>query len=761
MKKILSVVLLVAMLLELCACGTAGELNLITVDAEVMGSNVIVMLKSGDEIFDSDISASDVEVCVHNTGAEEETAIDSGALTLVFQSGKKVGMNFLVGQEIDLVAVKVKASGTVTGKEYIGSADAIPVSLGAADTDMAKDIATIKEMLSKGVLDYGASFVSMAASAYSVLGSLGIVKTKQLDNIELIQKGVSQLSGQVDALSQKLDTVYVDLKAELDKINDTARETLRNTYAQNWHAFETDYMNTNDGLFRKIGTFDNLYSANFCKFSSRKDGTFSVYYDVGGNVTVPLSDIHEEGEEWLSIDNTVIDESKTVSFTIDANTFKKSNALKIKAIDNETYANTFHGELKAALLTDDKVTEENIDAVLEDALSALSTDVIIETMNTVGDNGTVGDDLIDSFVLFCDKLCEREANPIVSYQKLITAHYNFQREAQGDIENFNGFILAKAVQGLEYAELASRFGSVRESKKQMIHPAAQKVADYCDANNGLMPEKAGTQYCYITQSYVTATQYQALLRETVTCHLGERIFYTAGVYDEHQYSLEWDKMPQNVIRTSDLADIYAVYQAMFANGITTLSFKDYFIHSLAADSVYGADITNLKAVGLISGQQSGKRNFSLDGTTRLRTYGDIFSGRSKGAAVHAPCEYFEPDKEYAIGTESADTDAEKEYFAEHSSLYSDVMDITNGKFYTDKQLVSGAMYIEEHPYFAVAELWEFGGAANLSNQSDWWHVEHDYYGDPTKISSWNAYYTNYIYYVLQGNATFWAIVNAA
>ncbi len=775
MKRILAFVLLFVMALELCACKQnknpeqnpgqnpdepqQGEtLNIISADAEMMGFNVIVMLNSEDGIFKEAITGADVEVCIHYKGDDAKTDIATEELTVKYQTENTVGMNFCVERNIDLVAIKIKASGTIDAKEYVASTEVIPVSLGAADNAIAADIAAIKEMLSKGVLDYGVSIASIAASAYNLLGALGVVKTKQLNNIELIQKGVSQLSGQVDALSKKLDTVYVNLKEELDKIKDTTKETLRNTYYQNWNSFKTDYMDKNGGIFQQINKFNNNYSSNFCNVSSKKDGTFNIYYDVDGAVTLPLSEAHEKGKKWISIDNKVIDESKTISFAIDENTFKKSNALKIKAIDNQTYSDTFIEELKAALLTAENVNDDNIEAITEDALASISAEVTMETMNQKTENGTIADDIIDNYMLFCDKLCERDMNPISSYHNLIIAHYNFQSEAKADIDSFNGFILAKAAQALEYAELASRFGSIRESKKKGIYDYSQNVVDYFEKNSGLVPEKDGMQFCYTTNSYVSATQYTALLHETITCHLGERIFYTAGVFDEYKYSLEWNKTPQNVISTSDLADIYAIYSALYANGITKHSFRDYFIGTLASDSVHRTDITNIKAVGLISGNQGTKRNFELDGSTRLRTYGDVFSGRSKGAAVHAPCDYFEPDTEYNIGTQSAEGDANKEYFAEHSSLYSDVMDITNGKFYTDKQLVSGAMYIEEHGYFAVAELWEFAGIANLSNKADWSTIEHDYYGDPTKISSLNIYYTDYINYVLQGSATFWAIV---
>ncbi len=726
----------------------------VQLDVEVITrSNVIMMVTSADDIFKEDISAGDLEVSVLPKNGSEAKAVELG--NLLYQAPNRIMMNFDVDGDIELAAIRILPSATLTGKEYVGATGDIIHTEGAGEQDVLKGIEQLKGMLSSGVLDYGKAIISCGVSAYSTLQALGFIKDPVQSNLQQIILGINGLSAEMDSMNIKLDTIYQSLKAELDKINVTTRETLHATYANTWQAFKTDYLDTNGGISQQVVRFNNLYSINFCNFADRT-GSFSICYDTNGNVTKPLSSIYTEGQPRYSLDGTLIDESRTVTFEIGADTFAHTKSLAIRAIDNGTFYNTFVSELRAALIANGCADETNADALTADAMNAISIEAIMNTVNTASANGTVGDDLVDSFALFCAHVTAADPNPVEAYHKLVETHYNFQSEAKDDILAFNEYLLAIAAEASAYAELAGKFGSIQQSKKDLIRQNAANVVSFFNTHTGLVPDVPGTQYCYTTHSYIAATQYNAILSETIDCHIANRVFYNAGCYDSHSFNVGWDRTPENVLSTSDLLDLYAVYTTLFKNGKTFLSFKDYFMTNLASGSVYSADFHNAAAEGLISGTTFATRNFPLDGSTSLKAYSDVFNGQDSRSKVCDPVEYFKKGKIYKIGTEFED--GSKEYIAAHASVYSDVMDLTTCQFKTDQQLLSGAMYIEEQIYYAVAELWEFGGAIDLTNKNAWCSIELSSYGDPSLEPPTNFYTWHPLSYCLNGIATFWAIV---
>ena len=777
--RITAILLLASLLLGTCGCSSADkeekELNVVMLDVEVTVNSAIVMIRSEDDVFKESISSDDLEFYVLYFGDTEETRIED--VKAVYKSPKEVGTNFLVTSDVVTVEVKVKESGTLTGKEYVGATQDVIRTNGAGEKEIEEGIEAIKKMLTKDtfstIMEYGMSGISGLTSAYSVLKILGYVKDPYLDVMQRTLNNVKVIEDSVDSLDKKLDSVYGNLKAELDKINVTTKRTLRNTYAQQWSDFKTQYVDTNNGIRQQIVAFQNRYASNFCAFPANRTGELKIYYDENGAPTVPIS---ENEDPMVSLEGVTIDPAKTVEITLDGNTFAKTKALKVKAIDDAKFISTFDSELRAALLTSPMVTEENVDTVIEDAMTVICAEVMMDTMNEKGKNGTVADDIIDSYVLFCGKLCDTSANPVEAYHYLITSGYNFQSEAKNDIEAFNAYILALAAEGRTYCDFATHFGSVKQSKKATVETSATDVASFIESHSGLREEKAGKQYCYVTDSYVTAAQYTANLYEEIICHLSVMVFFTTGVFDDHSFRIGWNEKPTGVISTTDLQEIYATYRAMLASGTTRITnFEDYFLSALVLNSENRPKFQNLNAKGLISGSKFDARAFSLDGTTSLKAYSDVFSARTvKDAGIHAACDFFETGETYAIGKEFEDSGADKGCFAEHSAVFSDVMDIKTETFYDDRQLISGAMFIDSRKSYIVDELWEFAGVADLSDRDNWSGVVCTYKGDPafdpqhpfggTHIMDYminsNTHNADSLYYYLSASAVFWAIVNA-
>ncbi len=736
LKKLISILLIASVLFSLCACAKPTEPekqeektdiynNLMELNAEIGFDKTLTVTATAEaDTFADSISASDIDAAIRFIDSE---TINIKPENIELISPTAVKFTYTVAKDVAMVSVRINGEAAIDGKEHLGTTDSIFHNLGAVDEDIANDVKALKDMLEKGVIDYAQSAISAGVSAYGLLQTLGLVEDKKKTQIEVIQKSVEQVSSQLDTLNIKLDTVYKSLKAELDKIKNIAKENLRMSYASAWIDFKTNYLEKNGGILQQILRFGNKYSTSFCDFASKTSGTFNIYYDTNGNVTVPLSSIKPETGDWISIDGTAVDDSKTISFEINENTFRNSAALKIKSIDNETYMKAFSDDLKAALKAYG-IEDANMDAILADALSAVSIEATMNTMNSDGENGTLADDIIYNFTLFCERLEDKNLNPIDTYHNLIYTHYNFQSEALADIEAFNIYILTMAAQGSAYAELAAKFGSVQESKKNDVKDKEKSVAAFFDTHDGLMPDKEGALYCYTTGSYVAGTQYKL----TSTSHayelLKDRVFWVSGALTGYKLTMEWNKPLKNIIDTDALQDMYAVYISLYQNGFTALSFRDYFTEKLCSSSRYQNDIINRKATGLISGIGIEKRNFSLDGSTKLLCYWDAFFGRYKdshGAVISSACDYFTVGKEFRIGTESTDSSANKSYFVEHSSMYGDVMDLKTCEFFSDKQLVSHAIYAEDHGHWSVAEIWHFVGAADLSDKNDWYDVDWD------------------------------------
>lgn len=142
-SKIISVVLLLAMLFSVCGCNSSNknEPKTIALEAEVSVRNTIVTITSEEEIFNKNISLADLEIFVQYTGEEKETEVKAD--NLMCKSQKKVIINFIIEREIETVKIRVKSSGTQTKEECLGmTKDIIRYSNGTGEQDIPDQTST-------------------------------------------------------------------------------------------------------------------------------------------------------------------------------------------------------------------------------------------------------------------------------------------------------------------------------------------------------------------------------------------------------------------------------------------------------------------------------------------------------------------------------------------------------------------------------------------------------------------------------------------
>lgn len=765
--KVAALILASALLVNVSGCSmnqsdrnkkkTVDEYDFVAADVETQYDyGAIVMLSAEKDVFSEKISNDDVEVyaAIPTVDSKELVKLDNYFVT--YQSPDKIFIQIETPDRVEMVSALIKKSGTLTKRDIRAASTDIKRTYGNSNEleVLTGKVDEIQKMLEKGVFDYFSSAVSVATGAYSALQAVELVEDPVLSGIVSIQKNLDIVSDQIVSMDGKLDSMYNSLDEKISTIDNTTRETLRKTYEQAWSQFEDkDYLNS------QIRTYNNLYCDFFCNYTSSLKGQFSIYYDMEGNVTKPATTSHRAGTEWKSLDGTVIDENATITIDITEDTFAESSSIVNKTIDNEDFISTMKDELRTALLTNENVSEDNIEKVMKDAMTTISIDVLQQTMNYMTPTGRLADNIIDNYQSFCNALQKTTSNPIDAYRQLIGLYYNFQSEAEDDIEAFNNYILIQATDFRGYAELAARFGTVSAAKKNSIGTNSEKLAAYLKNNTGLVPEVEGKQYFYETGSYISATQFTANFSESVTCHLYTPFYFMyGGDYDSHNFSANWDREPKNLIPTDSLEIMLKKQKKLAANGECTEKFKDYFYEKLVDIRTDISDISCMNAEAVLSGSNTAIRDFTLDGTTVLKTYNDIFNGHSSDALIDDPLEFFTPNKEYKIGTQFDDSRAKKEYFTDHQSFYSDFLNLSTSEVKRNTQLSSAALFIDYRKSYYTDEMWEFAGFnKDLPNQKEWTSVYTSQSGDYTECS----YYSDIIplTYNLKTSATFWAITS--
>lgn len=749
-KRIISLVLVVLLLGSvLLSCGKKDEkpydrddVTMLLGTASVKSKLLTIALTSEDnsDVFSKEVPPEKIAIySLNDDNTDRYTLIENAIITN--QTGNQLVVSASIAPEAlhDYLVVEIDKAYSKTGKKLVAIIDDVQITSilkGSLDGD---DIAAIKELMDSGksIFDTIGKGIGFVSSGYSVLQTLGLIERTDAayKGIVKIQETLDTLDSKVSALSNNLQGMYTALDQKLSEIGSDVRKTLFLSNQQTWTAFQTDYVIKN-GIQGKINALKNTYESEFIAFTARNSGTFSLFYDEADQLTYPVNYVKPDSGDWMSVDGKKIDDAKTVSFEITADTFRKTEGIGVKHMDDSTYLETLRADFRAALLTDEKVTEANVDKYVEDAFQVLSSDTLKAALNR--DN--MAAEIVDNFLEFCEALTRATDNPISAYQYTITANFNFQSEAAPSLQDFNDYLIALLADYKTYADTAVQFGNISTSNATKIQSACDRAVQYLEEHNGLVEERQGSQYCYITNSYLKASQFTVTQIMTLDIQIRYRFIMYTGAYNGNSYSASWDRNPATapLITGQQLRAITAIYSVLKPSEYPT--FRDYFIGKFVSDFAVGDAMPE----GIIGAGSFAESDFVLDNSVELMCQTCCFD---TGITGH-PGEFFTKGKIYPIGSKGDDSRVHSSGFVKHKTITADVLNLKNGSVQTNFPLIYGAIYGESKKSWQVDECWIFSGVGGLSSPENWTGYS---------TSDNEKYDTGKFKHIHTNYATFWGI----
>ena len=758
LKKILAIVLVITCLFSVCGCTDLDwekieklkeNYDLQDCYVEYTDDDKIDFIVSTDDLvyFNKNITKEDVSLYkIVSSDEYEETPFNSISFYDETRSTLRVSTD-ISADEYDLAYfVKIDASCTAAGKSCLAIYDEAlyyynDAALSGESVTLTLD--ELKKLISpeKGLMDYISAGAGYYQKAEQVLIALGIIEKKDpyLEAADQIKATVDEVNANVKSMDQYLKNMNKSIQEQLDKIAAGVKESNYNLNSQTWNDYYDKFI-ASSGMQDIIDTFTAIYQQCYVDYFLENEGkTFTIYYDMDGNITYPISTKHTPGTDWYSIDGTLIDEDNVISFEITDETFSRVKALTKKVFDDFYFEQAVDNDLYDALLTCEGINQYNVESFLYDAYCVIETVALRDAMDSKTSSGAkLCNEIISRFKNFTSASSRSTGNPIEAYRKLITANYNFQSEAKADLDEFNRYIYSLLADFRAFAEMAVEYGSVSTSESiATIAKASDQLSNWLESNDGFVEEKSGEQYCYETGSYLQLRHYSLTQTMEMNIRINHKVVVLTGLYKDSSYDTYWTtktayatgtrttppSSSYNFISGNDAKTIYATYLAMKANAQATgtafpENYKDYIytrLNDYLATGIHYSSrwASEVPSVMLCDADYS-VQDFAKDGSVSLECLAEAFSEDYFPTALDYYSNYFKVGKTYAIGTESEGNKAKATKF-KAKTVKGNFVDLETGEYHEDESLMYGAIYGHSESKWKTDEAFIFGNFAELPN----------------------------------------------
>ena len=347
--------------------------------------------------------------------------------------------------------------------------------------DFAKTLEKAAQSLYR--LDYD----GVVGASTKILSSLGIIK-RSPDKMDKIYSAVESVRIEVENLDKKMDTIMASLKEQMDYMASGIDKDLYINATKGWTDFCTSYIDPLEAVFNSVSNDMRSNVIDLVQYVKAGD-TLTVVYDINGGLTIA-----NKLKDTYSVENIAIDKEKTLTLTLDENSFPNASAdfskyAKVEAGLEEDIKNLI---IEQGLAADDEAVEKLTKEFMASVTSKAMYDALTKDPQTLNN-------IQNYYTKFCANLRGDTMSSPLSYRFYsVYAYYNFQYEAEEYLTEFNDYLKAFTIKYGSFAMLAASYNRGYDKESNPIAKDIESTLKFLENNTGLHELPDDTyEWCYV------------------------------------------------------------------------------------------------------------------------------------------------------------------------------------------------------------------------------------------------------------------------
>lgn len=351
--------------------------------------------------------------------------------------------------------------------------------------ETVRDFAQTLEKAAKSL--YKLDYDGFVGASTKILSSLGIIK-RSPDKMDKIYSAVESVRIEVENLDKKMDTIMASLKEQMDYMASGIDKDLYINATKGWTDFCTSYIDPLEAVFNSVSNDMRSNVIDLVQYVKAGD-TLTVVYDINGGLTIA-----NKLKDTYSVENIAIDKEKTLTLTLDENSFPNASAdfskyAKVEAGLEEDIKNLI---IEQGLAADDEAVEKLTKEFMASVTSKAMYDALTKDPQTLNN-------IQNYYTKFCANLRGDTMSSPLSYRFYsVYAYYNFQYEAEEYLTDFNDYLKAFTIKYGSFAMLAASYNRGYDKESNPIAKDIESTLTFLENNNGLheLPNDS-YEWCYV------------------------------------------------------------------------------------------------------------------------------------------------------------------------------------------------------------------------------------------------------------------------
>ncbi|MBP1562398.1 MAG: hypothetical protein J6C38_01615 [Oscillospiraceae bacterium] len=351
--------------------------------------------------------------------------------------------------------------------------------------DNIKKIAEI--IISAGKSAYNLDIKSFVGSSKKLMETLGFIKSAP-DKMDKIYSAIESVRVEVENLDKKMDTIMASLKEQMDYMASGIDKDLYINATKGWTDFCTSYIDPLEAVFNSVSNDMRSNVIDLVQYVKAGD-TLTVVYDINGGLTIA-----NKLKDTYSVENIAIDKEKTLTLTLDENSFPNASAdfskyAKVEAGLEEDIKNLI---IEQGLAADDEAVEKLTKEFMASVTSKAMYDALTKDPQTLNN-------IQNYYTKFCANLRGDTMSSPLSYRFYsVYAYYNFQYEAEEYLTEFNDYLKAFTIKYGSFAMLAASYNRGYDKESNPIAKDIESTLKFLENNTGLHELPDDTyEWCYV------------------------------------------------------------------------------------------------------------------------------------------------------------------------------------------------------------------------------------------------------------------------
>lgn len=351
--------------------------------------------------------------------------------------------------------------------------------------ETVRDFAQTLEKAAKSL--YKLDYDGFVGASTKILSSLGIIK-RSPDKMDKIYSAVESVRIEVENLDKKMDTIMASLKEQMDYMASGIDKDLYINATKGWTDFCTSYIDPLEAVFNSVSNDMRSNVIDLVQYVKAGD-TLTVVYDINGGLTIA-----NKLKDTYSVENIAIDKEKTLTLTLDENSFPNASAdfskyAKVEAGLEEDIKNLI---IEQGLAADDEAVEKLTKEFMASVTSKAMYDALTKDPQTLNN-------IQNYYTKFCANLRGDTMSSPLSYRFYsVYAYYNFQYEAEEYLTDFNDYLKAFTIKYGSFAMLAASYNRGYDKESNPIAKDIESTLKFLENNTGMHELPDDTyEWCYV------------------------------------------------------------------------------------------------------------------------------------------------------------------------------------------------------------------------------------------------------------------------